>query len=165
MTPAAFRATIHGLKTVPTRKVCQLTVEFPIEELARVAAIAEHGAWVGIARLEEPGLSQKEQAREPGRLKTPVPRRQESAPADAEPRPWDALPLPTQAAIRCNDPLFRAFVRERKKWPLDAAAYVRSACGVASRSFLTLDNKSGTNWRAIDSEFLSWKAAERAGAA
>src|SRR5262245_32356308 len=52
---AAFRATIHGLRTVPSRKVVQVVVEAPIEHLTLIAKVAEHGAWVGVARLTEAG--------------------------------------------------------------------------------------------------------------
>jgi hypothetical protein len=131
MSAAAFRATIHGLKTVPTRKVCQLTVEFPIEQLAQVAQIADHGAWVAIARLNEvPAPSttggassdgRAAPATERGRLihnnqgeekaqlseQPPQPAAEKSAGADKPKSPAQI------AGYLCTLPTFQRFLQER----------------------------------------------------
>jgi len=150
MSAAAFRATIHGLKTVPTRKVCQLTVEFPIEQLPHVAKIAEHGAWVGIARLQETP-AQQEQPAEPVKDR----------------RKFNEMPYPQQAALRCNDPVFRAFLRETCNYePItadEAAEAVRELCDVASRSDIKPGTKAETRWLWIESSFDAWKLKERVG--
>lgn len=71
--PAAFQATIHGLRTVPSRGVVQVVVEAKIEELPSIARIAEHGAWVAVARLQEPKGGADEVANEPIPAHSPAP--------------------------------------------------------------------------------------------
>jgi hypothetical protein len=165
---AAFQATVHGLRTVPSRKVVQLVLEFPIEELSRVAGIAEHGAWVGVARLQlpegSPELSRDE--REPEKL-LPAGERPPQSKPKRERQPWAQLAPSQQAAIRCGDPLFRAFLEWKYKRLMrgedDAAVFVRGYCRVKSRKEIIEGDKAADYWKVLEGCFDDWKIADKAG--
>lgn len=138
--PAAFEATVHGFRTVPTRKVVQVTIEAPIERHAEIAKIAEHGAWVAVARLQR---AQKH---------------------DNDNKRWGDLSEPQQAGIMCTDPIFWKFIQEEKGVSVmsesEAAQFVRRYCGVNSRSQLGDTHPARDSWRILSNEFRAWKAAE-----
>lgn len=77
-------------------------------------------------------------------------------------RQWHELPLPTQAAIRCGEPRFWRFLVEHRKLsgpistPVHAAAVVRFACGVKSRSELGSDKGAADTWRNLDAAYDRW---------
>jgi len=164
MTAAAFRATVHGLRTVPSRKVLQLTLEAPIEELANIAAICEHGAWMGVARIQNPpddlsGGKEAGGAFRPGSASPPplVPE------APKARRHWDDLSPAQQCGIRCADPIFRKFLEENYGQEFNdegsAAMFMRDYFRIESRSDLT-----AKHWSAFDKTFQAWKVADRVGA-
>ena len=141
---AAFQATIHGFRTVPSRGVVSITIECPIEHHAEIAKIAVHGAWVAVARLQMP----------------------EEKPPD-EKRNWRELPPSQQAGIHCNEPTFAAFLKENHPddWHeagADPAECVRLICGVESRSELATNHKARVIWTQLDNEYGAWKALEHA---
>lgn len=70
-------------------------------------------------------------------------------------REWNELPPASQAALRCDDPVFRKFL-ESKGLTGDPAEQVRSICGVASRSQLSTDQEAMKKWLALDSEYQTW---------
>lgn len=70
---------------------------------------------------------------------------------------WDALGPVKQAGILCNDPAFARFLSEVKHWTDDAAAYVRSACNVSSRSELAKKAAAAKTWNAIVSDYRAWQ--------
>jgi hypothetical protein len=81
---------------------------------------------------------------------------------------WRALGPAQQAAIRCKDPLFWAFLRECEShhWPVHveeaAAKAVRDICNVLTRSDL---GKPGFGdqrilWFDLDTKFQAWKVKE-----
>lgn len=85
---------------------------------------------------------------------------------------WCALGPVKQAGIRCKDPMFWAFLRERgiggEKFQVTseaaAAAVVRAICDVLTRSDL---GKPGfgdqrIRWFDVDQKFQGWKAREHA---
>jgi hypothetical protein len=81
---------------------------------------------------------------------------------------WRDLGATRQAGIRCNDPVFWAYLREQ--WGLkvddeaDAAGAVRGACGVTSRSDLGKvgQGEARLRWLNLDNQFQAWKAKEHA---
>jgi len=83
---------------------------------------------------------------------------------------WRDLGPTKQAALRCKEPVFWAFLREgilhfsEVRDEASAAAAVRNYCGVASRSEFSKPgfHKSRTLWHGLDSEFQAWKANENA---
>lgn len=150
-TPAAFQATVHGFRTVPSRKVVQITIEAPIEQHSTIAAIAEHGAWVAIARMQEPEKSPTHQALEASVAKEKVR------------TPWPDLPFTKQAVLRCKQVAFQIWAAEKMGLRADkaseenAAQYVRQRCGVNSRGDLIVSNAAAcAEWRSTDSEFDVW---------
>jgi hypothetical protein len=86
---------------------------------------------------------------------------------------WSDLSPTKQAAIRCSDPVFWAWLEE-EGYPLgeqrpcnsndDATMLVRILCGVASRSDLNKPANAAAReqWQRIDGAFQAWKVKERA---
>lgn len=143
MTSAAFQATIHGFRTVPSRGVVSITIEAPIEHHAEIAKIAVHGAWVAVARLQNPEEKTKQK------------------------KDWRDLGPAQQAGIHCNDAIFAAFLKENHPddWHEAAgntAECVRLMCAVASRSELATNHKARVIWHQLDNEYQAWKALEHA---
>ena len=91
----------------------------------------------------------------------------ESRVTDPERKPWSELSPVTQAALRCKDPVFWAFLREsdlaswRVKDEETAAMAVRAMCKVVSRSELAPYSEAQAVWNALDTLFQAWKARER----
>jgi len=149
--PAAFQATVHGFRTIPSRSVVSITIEAPIEHHAEIARIAVHGAWVAVARLEEPKAD-----------------KQPSAPKDK--KNWRDMPKSQQCAIRCGEPIFWAFLKEQHSDIIEfaptntdeCAQVVRSMCAIDSRKELDRDHAAGMFWFNLDQSFAAWKALEHA---
>ena len=114
----------------------------------------------------------------PVKSKEVMPHPLQSAAIDAQPQPaepdrqsagakrmdWRDLQPAAQAGIRCADPVFLAFLREKKFYgtKYDAADAVRDFCCVSSRSELGTNHKARVLWHQLDEQFLAWKAMERA---
>lgn len=86
-------------------------------------------------------------------------------------RQWHELPLPTQAAIRCNEPKFLRFLIENidDLLPLmvlpdaeRAAAIVRLHCDIVSRRDLATDQYAADVWRSLDASYSAWLADQHA---
>lgn len=99
----------------------------------------------------------------------PVVPRQESVTAsagDKPKRPFAGMPYATQSALRCRDPIFRAFLREMcaatANNPEQAADFVRQHCGVNSRSDIKPDTEAETHWLELEQWFSAWQTKERA---
>jgi len=154
MKSAAFQATIHGFRTVPSRGVVSITIEAPIEQHAELAKIAVHGAWVAVARLRDPETAAAQ------------PRQDENKNTAGAKRDWRDLSPQQQAGIRCAEPIFAAFLKECRPddWheAPDAAECVRLICGVQSRSELATNQKARVIWKQLDDQFSAWKALEHA---
>jgi hypothetical protein len=75
---------------------------------------------------------------------------------------WRELQPAAQAGIRCADPVFWAFLREKNAdadpTSSDGAAYwVRELCGVKSRSELGTNHKARILWHQLDEHFQAWQ--------
>lgn len=79
---------------------------------------------------------------------------------------WQDVTPAAQAGIRCDEPMFRAFLNEVRQYgPRDAneaADAVRDICGVKSRSELSSNHKARVIWHQLDQQYQAWKIAERA---
>jgi hypothetical protein len=81
---------------------------------------------------------------------------------------WRALGPVKQAGIRCNDPIFWAWLTEERGWHVTnaelAAVAVRELCNVASRSDLGKPafGEQRIAWYMLDAAFQGWKAREHA---
>lgn len=149
---AAIQGDYCGLRFIKSRKVAVIEIEIPIERGAEFVATfgapdTSTGVPVALARID-PKASHAPAAPE---AQQP---RSASAPERGEHRSWAELSPAQQAGIRCNDPLFQRFMKERKGVD-DAADGVRGICGVASRSQLT--GMAAGAWRALDDEFVLWQ--------
>lgn len=155
--PGVFRASVHGFRTVPSRGVVSITIEAPIEQHAEIARIAEHGAWVAVARLTQDAKEE------------PSPEKPTSSPTQARPA-HSQLPTPPaqggarkgpaqMAGIVCNDPRFWRFLTEKyfgvASAP-DAAQAVREICGIASRSELGKDEQATAEWERLRNDYEVW---------
>ena len=84
----------------------------------------------------------------------------------AERKPWSELSPVTQAALRCKEPVFWAFLRENgyTTEPIDdeerAAAVVRNVCEITSRRELAEPCIAQAIWHDMDSKFQMWKAMQ-----
>lgn len=148
MSRAAIQATYSDLKIIKGRKVCQVVCEIPLEQAGEfVAAFGMPNpaaeTWVAIARLT------KDAERRPEPREKPAKR-------------WADLSLPQQAALRCQEQAFHFFLRdERLMRPLldgenEAAEYVRSVCGVSSRSDIGKTEESAREWKRLDTDYQFW---------
>lgn len=79
---------------------------------------------------------------------------------------WRELQPAAQAGIRCEDPVFKAFLDEKHslaEWNgFTTAEAVRAFCGVKSRAELSTNHKARVLWHQLDSQFQAWKAVEHA---
>jgi len=84
-----------------------------------------------------------------------------------EHRAWSELSATTQAALRCKEPIFWAFLREsgfttRKIESEETAAeVVRAVCEVESRRELAEHSIAQAIWHDIDGLYQAWKAREQ----
>lgn len=92
-------------------------------------------------------------------------------PADQKPDvrdKWRDLGPTKQAAIRCGDPVFWAWLEEERLFSVrnaeEAAEAVRDICGVASRADLQrpANSMERLRWYELDNAFQAWKAKENA---
>ena len=147
--PAAISGDYVDLKFIKTRKVCQIVIEVPIEEGAKIVdafgtPLPDSNVPVAVARL------------------TAAPTLQ--APADIrEPRRFSDLKPSQQAGIRCRDQAFRAFLKETGGYdpatPDEAAEAVREICIVDSRSVFDRDQAAAGRWVQLNNQFDAWMAA------
>jgi len=80
---------------------------------------------------------------------------------------WRELGPTKQAGMRCQDPLFWAFLAEELHFPEIhneqlAAQCVREICGVTSRSDLSkpLHSEARQMWQETDNHFQAWRARD-----
>ena len=148
MKPAAFRATVHGLKTVPTRKVCQITLEFPIEELPHVAQIAEHGVWVAVARIQEVAATPPSAVTGEGDA---------CPPTSPSPPKIKHGTLAYQAVKACRDPVFWKWLEVPNE--ATAIARVYEILDIESRGEIISGTRAGAAWQMLESKFTAWRIA------
>lgn len=141
-------------RPVSGRKVLQLVLEVPIEKTQEVLAklgipTPGESIWVAVAILDK-NKKDSTQASEAGGSKDTVG-------AGRLPRPWKDMPYSQQAAIRCGEPAFQAFLNAPNEEV--AAGVVRLRCGVKSRSDLdklTDDKRETTSriqWAHLEGEY------------
>jgi hypothetical protein len=154
--PLAFRATYSDLKHIKTRQVMQVIFEVPVTEFDAAYEIlggVPNGAserWFAIAALKPE--------------KTPAAALL-AKPTTSKKQEWRDVAPPKQAGIRCDDPIFEAFLIEEypDDWheSQDSAACVRLICCITSRSELATNQKARVIWHQLDEKFLAWRALER----
>ncbi len=74
-------------------------------------------------------------------------------------KPFDQLPVATQAGILCNDKRFHRFVEVQLKlrigWITEtgAAEYLRQTCGIQSRRELTTNQTAAEKFQTLRTEY------------
>jgi len=163
--PAAFRGTYSDWRLVKTRAVVQIIFEVPLADADAayelLGGMPVHGKerWFGIAALKSPA---EEAPAKPDQDRPPKHSRPDRAKLD-----WRDVQPAAQAGIRCDDPVFKAFLAEiyRAFWvqaDKEADECVRLICGVSSRSELGTNQKARVIWHQLDSAYQAWKALEHA---
>jgi hypothetical protein len=165
----AFRGVYADWKLVKTRGVVQVVLELPIEdadaayEVLGGMPVAAKERWFAVAAIR----TQPEETPISPAVATPQP--VPDKPQAGGKRDWRELPPAQQAALRCNNPVFIAFLKEERTFDMseatcDPAECIRLICGVASRSELNTNQKARVIWHQLDSQFQAWNAVERVGA-
>lgn len=155
--PSAFRAVYADWRLVKTRQAIQIVFEIPLSDADAaydvLGGMPQPAAerWFGIAAIK----SGQMQAASPKAVKVPI--------------DWRELPAATQAAIRSDDVIFQAFLREEYDRAditsnESAAEFIRCFAGMKSRSELSTDHRKRVLWHQLDSQFSAWLANERTGA-
>lgn len=149
---AAFRATYSDLKLIKTRQCVQIVFELPLADFDAAYEVlgglpdSSKETWFGIAPLQQ----------------------RPETPETDERRNWRDVEPSAQAAMRCNQPEFWAFLREEHKQRVtnkdDAATAVRKLCKVNSRAHFNTNHAARMVWHGFDSEYQAWLAKERVGA-
>ncbi len=148
-----IKATYADYKRVNGRKVLQLICEVPIEQAPLVhrtlgePGIGDGAIWVAIAKLKKPVPQQQQKAQEPG---------VGSPPSGSS---ADKHRLSRQAAMCCDDMLFRTFLSNEKGVLVGdgAAEATRRLCLVASRAEFNTDPAAAARWETLHGEYLLWK--------
>jgi hypothetical protein len=174
MTEAAIiSGSLVDVRNVGTHKSVKLTIHVPEEHATRVVAAfgwptGVNPVSVAIARLDS-SIQQPETLNAAVDRPRPVPPIPLPAGAAKERRRFSAQPYAQQAALRCNDPVFWAFLREMAPHAganthskEEAATAVRIICCVDSRADIQPDTPAETFWLELEEWFSAWKAKERA---
>lgn len=156
---AAFRASYADWRLIKTRNVIQLIFEIPLEDhdqaYQALGGMPDQSTarWFAIARLTD-GAS------------APAPREAESGLAESNrsasrtASPARPASLAQQAAICCGNPVFWKFLSENfyvVQSKDEAAACIRTHCGVESRSEIKPENIAGGIWRVLHGRYLIWR--------
>lgn len=72
-----------------------------------------------------------------------------------ERRSWDQLSAREQAVLRCKEPDFRLFLCVGTEH--EAAAMIRTWCGVDSRSALDTHEDAAAMWLSMEADYQSWR--------
>lgn len=173
----AIRGVFSDFKLVKTRSCAQLVIEVPIE-LADSVLKALGGLpqpakerWVGIAPLYPP-----QDTPEPAPL-AKEPWEDDGCPNDDGPGdpprvvPFKDLKPSTQAALKCGDPDFQAWMTKTKVrprgyegHPFDSATcaeFVRGFCGVTSRALLDRHPGAAVLWRELLGQYEDYRLGRR----
>ena len=138
---AVITGTFADFKIIKTRSTAQLIVELPIENadiaLRALGGVPQSGKEVSVAVA---------------RLNVQEPRPEPKAARGS---------LAQQAAIQCNDAVFRKFIEERfsteARTNIEAAAAVREICCVESRAEFDSDPAASQRWHEMNGSFAAWK--------
>jgi len=162
--PAAFKATYSDWRLVKTRGVVQVIFEVPLADSNDAYEIlggmpnASNEKWFGIAAIK---VHQPQEVPE-SRQDDP-----QSTDPDGDRRNWRDVQPSAQAAMRCDQAPFWAFLREEYKSRVmnkdDAATAVRKICGVNSRAHFNTNHAARVQWNQLDQQFQAWQLKERVG--
>jgi hypothetical protein len=149
--PQAWKGDYTQLKFYPSRGVCAVTVEIPLEEgTAFVAAfgtpLPKSGIPIALARLNKVTEAVSEFAA-------------------VESKELKGGPLAKRAGILCNEKAFWKFLEESTDcgWPPqdlqnseNAAFWLRSHCGVSSRAELDHQPSAAKRFHDLEASYRAW---------
>ena len=143
---AVISASLVDVRNIAVHKSVRLEIHVPAEQAGLVLQAfgwptAADPVPVAIARLDLSNAA-SERPSEP-----------------EKPRAFADLPVPQQAALRCNDPNFQRFLET--ECAEHAAVKLRYRCGVASRSELATNADARAKWIELDDEFFRWQRGFR----
>jgi hypothetical protein len=157
--PQAWKGDYTQLKFYPSRGVCAVTVEIPLEEgTAFVAAfgtpLPKSGIPIALARLNKGTEAVSEVATVEGK-----------AAQQAREQELKGGPLAKRAGILCGENVFSRFLIETKRayfngvsYPKDSdvADFVREYCGVESRAELDHDPEAAKLFHDLEASYRVW---------
>lgn len=162
--PRAIAGEFADFKLVKTRSVAQIVIEIPIEEgeqAVRMFGIPQPGKPVQLALARIVEGKQTESEVVPDTDRSSSRHTGTNTKQAGERREWSSLSPATQAGIRCAEPRFQAFLRDKGFMAScatadDAATYVRFICGVDSRAKIGKDRDSLVKWKELEGEYQAW---------
>lgn len=157
--PAAIQAQLVDVRNVSSHKCVRLEIHVPAEQAGDVMAAF---GWPTMADPVPVALA---------RLIAEHAKPEAEGPRTNR-RMFSDMPLPQQAALRCQEPQFQEFLVDTGRLHLlnataNVAEVVRQLCGVKSRSDIgkgpndRSTNDSGFKWRALDAEYYAWQRGRR----
>jgi hypothetical protein len=156
---SSFLATYSDFRLIKGRKVCQFVFEVPLEG-ANTAYEVLGGmpnpaaeCWCAIARLDPHKVG--------GVATTPRDAGRDRTSALSPDDPPASHRLTTRAVMLCKDPLFCKFLEEHSGMKAvieeEAAVYIRTHCGVTSRSEIKPGSAAAAKLDFIESAFICWR--------
>lgn len=171
--PAAFRGTYSDWRLVKTRGVVQIVFEVPLADSDAAYDVlggmpdGSKERWFGIAALQQGKEAMPDTQSPVQRIDARPQPELDEAPAGAK-RDWREVQPSAQAAMRCDQAPFWAFLREEHSQRVvnsdDAATAVRRITGVNSRARFNDNHTARVAWHQLESQFSAWLAKERVGA-
>lgn len=168
---AAFRACYADWKLIKTRSVVQVVMEIPLSDADAAYEVLggmpnpAKEQWFGIAAINLGKEAMPDTQFIPHTAET---RPESDIPPARAKQEWREVQPSAQAAMRCDQAPFWAFLREEKKQRVtskdDAATAVRKICGVNSRAHFNDNHAARVLWFSLDQEFQAWQMKERVGA-
>lgn len=156
--PAAITAQLVDVRNVAAHKSVRLELHVPAEQAGLVMAAF---GWPTMADPVPVALARLHSPAEP--IAKPE--------APKERRPFSELPYSQQAAMRCQEPEFWAYLSQhpgvygrgagKVTGAEDAASRVRRACAVESRSKIVRGSGAGARWENLEDGFFAWSRGMR----
>lgn len=169
---AAFQAVYTNFKTVPSRKVVQVTLEAPMEAGDSIIAILgmpnpEVSKWLGVALLKQ--IPAPADASVVGGDTPVADGVHDPAPQQPESKSWREMSHAQRAGILCNEPRFHEFLVSKyplcktpyerspaESAPHAAARILRDSCDVKSRSEILPGTEAAKVFEQIDGDYRAW---------
>jgi hypothetical protein len=170
MSAAAFQATYSDFKLIRSRKCVQIVLEVPLEKsneaLTALGGMPDPAEekWCAIAMLDLKAI--KQSVGDAGHVAS-AGNGKDKAPSPTVSRHPVALDkkLAQRAGIMCSDPAFHRYLAEVGKLSdvneEEAAAYVRTLCGVQSRSEIRPGTPAADKFSFLLSSYTLWAESDR----
>jgi hypothetical protein len=177
---SAIDGDYSNFQLVQSRKVCRITVEFPIERAGEVIRLLGFPAPHSTTRCAVALLT--DIVPREGKAAGDAPTREDgerigttgsatsanvvtNSPAAPKPqrapRKWGEMPLPEQVGVRCQDEKFWRYLHVNSAD--DATIHIRDRCLVISRKEILPGTAAGDTWLAIERDYQAWQKAPAMG--